>query len=679
VNHLASEPSPYFRQHADNPVDWYPWGEEALALARRENKPILLSIGYSTCHWCHVMAQESFEDAETACLMNAHFVNIKVDREERPDLDHIYQTAHFLLTGRSGGWPLTMFLAPDQTPFFGGTYFPKHPRYDLPGFKEVLIRVAEYYHAREADILRESASLRQGLAATLPRPAGEVRFERAPLKKALDALSRDFDPVHGGFGGAPKFPRATEIAFCLRRYAVDGDRRALDMARLTLKGIVEGGIHDQIGGGFCRYSVDERWMIPHFEKMLYDNAALLEVLADAWRATGEELFRRAAEETVGWAVREMGAPEGGFYSALDADSDHEEGRFYVWEREEIAALLSAEEYAVFAPRWGLDRPANFEGRFWHLYGAASPEDAARAAGVDPERAAALLASARGKLFAAREKRSRPGRDEKILAGWNALMIKALARVAWVFERDDWLARAFAAADFLRGALWREGRLYASWQEGQARHNAYLDDLAFLLDALLELIQARFRPSDLEFAAALAEALLSGFEDRDNGGFYFTHHDQQGLIHRPKPGYDNATPSGNGVAAFALQRLGHLLGESRYLAAAKRALALFYPQIQSQPAGFLSFLLALEEALTPPRIVILRGPGREVREWRRALARNMLPDTLIVPLPNDLSALPPALAKPPSDAVSSWVCQGTKCLAPIEDLAALRQVCRAVSE
>ena len=650
-NRLSAETSPYLQQHANNPVAWQPWDDDSLAQARQENRPILLSIGYSACHWCHVMAHESFENEAVAAVMNRLFVNIKVDREERPDLDQIYQTAHQMLTGRSGGWPLTMFLAPDGTPFFGGTYFPVEPRYGLPGFADLCERVAETFRTRREDIDTQNAELRHALANTVPTPGAAGEFNRQPLQAASEFLTRGFDSIHGGFGGAPKFPHPTDLAFLLRR----SNAESRQMALTTLRQMSEGGIYDQIGGGFCRYSVDERWEIPHFEKMLYDNGPLVALCADAWALTGDPLFARVADETVSWVLREMQAPDGGYYSSLDADSEGEEGKYYVWDRHEVEQLLDPQESALAARRWGFSGPPNFENRHWHARIAAD-------VGVDEM---PLLETARQKLFSAREQRIRPGRDEKILTSWNALMIEGVAHAARIFERDDWLRSAQRATDFLRRTMWREGHLLATAKDGRAHLDAYLDDHAFLLAALLELMQADFRHDDLVFAMQLADTLLSRFEDRDAGGFFFTAHDHEALIHRPKAGHDNATPSGNGIAAFVLQRLGHLLGETRYLRASEKALQLYWPALSHSPGGFGSLLLALEEALTPPEIIILRGPVEQIREWWRALGAS--PRRMVLTLPNGTGNLPPALSKPESDHVNAWVCQGVTCSAPITKL------------
>jgi uncharacterized protein YyaL (SSP411 family) len=673
-NRLAGEASPYLRQHADNPVDWFPWGEEALAAARGQDKPILLSIGYSTCHWCHVMAQESFEDGEIAALMNRHFINIKVDREERPDLDQIYQTAYAMLSQRGGGWPLTLFLTPDQTPFFGGTYFPREGRYNLPGLKELLPQLADFYRTRRGEIDRQNETLRQAFTDLLPRPQPGVSLGAEPLVNAAGQLEQSFDAVNGGFGPAPKFPRPAELELCLRRYGATGDAKALEMARFTLRKIIDGGIFDHLGGGFFRYAVDERWTIPHFEKMLYDNGALLGLCADLWQITGEEPFREAAEETVGWLAREMLSPNGGLYSALDADSGHQEGKFYWWNPTMASALLDPREYAVVALRYGLDQAPNFEARHWHLHVARPLPEVAGQLGLEETEAAGLLAAARARLFDARGARVRPGRDEKILTSWNALTIKGVAHAARKFGRNDWLELAQGAAHFIRTRLWQRGRLHAAYEGDAPRLNGYLDDYAFTLDALLELMQAGFRPVDLDFARELADALLDRFEDASAGGFFFTSHDHEALMHRPKPGLDNATPSGNGVVALALQRLGHLLGEARYLAAAERTLRLFYPAMVRQPAGSATLLMALEEYLAPPRIVVLRGEPGALSSWANALAERHLPTTLVFALPSGLAGLPAILDKPSTEAVNAWMCQGVNCLPPVTDLAALLQAC-----
>jgi len=677
TNHLGGETSPYLLQHAHNPVEWYPWGNEALERARRERKPIHLSIGYAACHWCHVMAHESFEDEATARLLNENFVNIKVDREERPDIDRIYQIAQQMLTQRGGGWPLTMFLAhDDQRPFFGGTYFPREARHGLPGFRELLPRVVEFYRSREPEMRAQNAALVAALEDINypPAPAG-TELTDAPLKTCRAQLAQSFDRRYGGFGGAPKFPQPKALERLLRdwRASAPGEEAGLQslyMASFTLRHMGEGGIFDQLGGGFCRYAVDERWMIPHFEKMLYDNGALLALYANPSLITADPFYGQIALATAGWALRQMQSPEGAFYSSLDADSEGHEGRFYVWDREEVRTALSAAEFAVFAPRYGLDQPPNFEGR-WHLYVAATVEQIAATLQRPPAEVTALLASSRPRLLALRAQRVSPGRDEKILTSWNALMIRGLAIAARVLRQDALADAAGRALDFLRARLWRDGRLLATCKDGRAHLNAYLDDYVYLVDAVLELQQVRFRADELEFARQLIEVVLGHFADPAAGGFFFTSDDHEQLIHRPKSFGDDATPSGNGIAALVLQRLGYLLGEPRYLAAAEGTLRAAWPALEKHPLSHATLVNALEELLQPPEIVILRGAPAAIEGWQRELAQIFAPRRLVLAIPSEASGLPPALAeKAPRGAAVAYICRGSVCSAPVESLEAL---------
>lgn len=678
-NRLAATTSPYLRQHAHNPVDWWPWCDEALALARETDRPILLSIGYSACHWCHVMAHESFEDPGTAELMNKLYVNIKVDREERPDLDKIYQTAHQLLAQRSGGWPLTVFLTPDdQAPFFAGTYFPREPRHGLPAFKQLLQSIERAYREQKTAIDAQNASLMAALVELEPRASDRLP-EHALIDEAVRQLDESFDAEHGGFGGAPKFPHPTNLELLLRRAvaspfegsgAVQTDQAVLEQARFTLERMCRGGLTDQLGGGFYRYSVDARWMIPHFEKMLYDNGPLLALCCDAFALTGEPLFQETALMTADWTLREMQSPEGGYYSSLDADSEGHEGAFYVWDRDVIQALLAPAEYAALAALYSLDRPANFEGR-WHLHSERRSEAVADALGLQPANLAALIASARATLYVAREQRVRPDRDEKILTAWNALMIKGLARAARTFDRPDYLESAEQAMAFIRGTLWRKGRLLATYKDSTAQLNAYLDDYATLLDALLELLQTRWSRADLEFAIALAEVLLDQFLDPVDGGFWFTGRDHETLIHRPKPLSDEATPSGNGIAALALQRLGHLIGEQRYLDAAASTLRLAAESIRRMPYAHATLLIALDELIDPPETLVIRAADERVDSWRREVQRGFQPRRLVLAIPADEADLPGTLAAMvPGERPCIYRCRGTHCEPPIQSLADL---------
>ena len=681
-NRLATETSPYLLQHADNPVDWYPWGEEALQKAAREGKPILLSVGYSACHWCHVMAHESFEDPDTAELMNRLFVNIKVDREERPDLDKIYQSAQHLLTRRSGGWPLTMFLDhEDRIPFFGGTYFPRTARFGLPSFQDILRRVSHFYTERRGELREQSGALIEALRSLEPEAEGNEIVTPRPLDDARTLLARSFDAEHGGFGGAPKFPHPTNIDALMRIFAASsgGPRRdelALSMATHTLRKMCLGGIYDHLGGGFCRYSVDEQWMIPHFEKMLYDNGPLLVLCAEAWQATGEALFRKVATETGEWAMREMQSPEGGYYSSLDADSEGEEGKFYVWEPEEVRGLLREEDYPVFAARFGLDRPPNFEGRHWHLHVFVELEALARRFDSSVPEIERVLDRARSTLLPVRSARVWPGRDDKVLTSWNALMVKGMAVAGGILSEPRFVQSAARALDFLRESLWRDGRLRATYKDGRARFAAYLDDHAFLIDAILALLQEEWRRDHLDFAIDLAEVLLTHFEDPGSGGFFFTADDHEVLIHRSKPFADDALPAGNGIAAHALGRLGHLLGESRYLDAAERAVRAGWNSIARIPHAHTAMLLAVEEFIYPPQTTVLRAEPEELSGWKERCRRHYAPRRAVFAIPSGGPDLPGLLAerRPAADPVA-YVCRGHHCEAPITTLEALDEAMR----
>jgi uncharacterized protein len=681
-NRLAAETSPYLLQHADNPVDWYPWGGEALLAARTDNKPILLSIGYSACHWCHVMAHESFEDPDTAGLMNQLFINIKVDREERPDLDKIYQVAQQFITQGSGGWPLTMFLTPDeQIPFFGGTFFPKEPRHGMPAFSDLLRRVADYFHGHGAEIATQNEQLKLAFASLAPEPAaGTVTLDDSPLREARAALERSFDTRFGGFTQAPKFPHPGSIERCMRQWygtAADTspDLKALYMATLSLTRMTEGGIFDQLAGGFSRYSVDGQWMIPHFEKMLYDNAQLLCELARASLATGEALFARAAAETADWVLRDLRSPQGGFYSSLDADSEGHEGSFYVWTPSEVQTLLTPAEYAAFSRRFGLNRSANFEGE-WHLHTYESIETIAKALGESVQTIAGLMASARAKLLKARDLRVWPARDEKVLTSWNALMIKGLAIASRALRRPDLADAATAAVDFIRHTLWRDGRLLATYKDGRAHLPAYLDDYAYLADALLELLQTRWRSSDLEFARQLIEVMRSQFEDPASGGFFFTAADHERLIHRSKTYSDDSIPSGNGIAASVLCRVGYLLGELPLLDTAERTLTTAWPMLQRYPQAHMSLVNALEDFLESAQILIIRGDAAEIDRWAAELGALYSPTRMIFAIPRDAAHLPPALAaKQATAGTVAYVCSGMTCSAPLTDL---REIARELT-
>ena len=686
MNRLSEETSPYLRQHADNPVDWYPWCEEAIERARAEDRPILLSIGYSSCHWCHVMARESFEDPATAQVMNERFVSIKVDREERPDLDRIYQLGHQLLNRRAGGWPLTAFLDPNTLlPFFTGTYFPRNPRYGLPGFTDLLRRIAETYQAKREDLEGQGEKLADVLAQ-LERVQREAQADDRTLLKAVrEQLESQFDAVEGGFGSAPKFPMPTALERLLRHWAharadrsAKPDREALNMVMTTLTKMARGGIYDHLGGGFCRYATDHRWAIPHFEKMLYDNGALLSLYADVLGLGPDPLFTGAVRETAAWLMREMQHPDGGYYAAMDADSEGQEGRFYVWRRDQVKRLLTEDEYLVLETLYGLDKPANFEGK-WNLFRRDAWGAVVERLYLDRETADALLASAKAKLFAARCERVPPGKDDKVLSGWNGLAIRGMAKAGSRLGESAWVDSATRAADFVRLRMVEDGRLYATWKDDAVNYAGYLDDYANMLQGLLALLSARWRDEDLMFATFLGDELLNRFQDRESGGFFFTAHDHERLIHRPKPIADDALPPGNGAAACALIGLGHLSGEHRYLEAAERTLGWARGLVEQHPAGHSMLLTAIEETVHPPELVIVRGPTQEMAEWLTAARAGYHPSRAVYGIPYAAALTPnylPRLVSADTLArTSAFFCSGLQCSTPITDLAEFK---RAVS-
>jgi uncharacterized protein YyaL (SSP411 family) len=641
-NRLAGETSPYLLQHKDNPVDWYPWGPEALRRARDEDRPILLSIGYSACHWCHVMERESFEDPETAALMNERFVPIKLDREERPDLDAIYMEACQAMTGH-GGWPLNVFLTPEQVPFYAGTYFPPERRAGMPSWRDVLEAVGEAWDTRREEIREGSERIVQRLqgAASL-RPSSEV-MDPAALGEAVTGLRSSFDRAHGGFGGAPKFPPASALEFLMRR----GER---EMVSQTLRAMASGGMYDQIGGGFARYSVDPLWLVPHFEKMLYDNALLARAYLHGWQVTGEDLFRRVCCETLDWALREMRAPEGGFFSALDADSEGEEGRFYVWSLDEIREVAGDEAAAWF----GASEGGNFEGRNILVRGEGAP---------------AALDEWRHGLYEARAQRVWPGLDDKRLTSWNALMISALAEAGAVLGRADYLDAARACADFvLRELRDDQGRLLRTFKDGQAKLGAYLEDHAFLLEALLTLYEAVFEPRWFAEARGLADTMIERFADEQNGGFFETASDHEQLVARRKDLEDHPIPAGNSSAAYGLLRLAALTGEHDYERRAVSVLRLLHPIAPRHPQAFGHLLQALDFHLAPVREVALVGEGREGLE--DVVRESFRPHLVLAG--GEPDGVPLLEGREPVDGrAAAYVCEHFACKAPVTEPGELR--------
>jgi len=649
-NRLAQETSPYLLQHRENPVDWYPWGEEALARARQLDRPILLSVGYSACHWCHVMERESFEDAGTAAYMNEHFVSVKVDREERPDVDALYMEAVQAMSGH-GGWPMTVFCDPDGVPFYGGTYFPPDESRGMPSFRMVMEAVLDAFENRRDELRERAPGTRARLGAIgAVEPDGEAPGAEL-LEAAVATLEQGADMERGGFGGAPKFPPASTLELLLARGATAPVERTLDA-------MMAGGIYDQIGGGFARYSADASWLVPHFEKMLYDNALLVRAYLHGWQALGHERYRRICEETLDWALREMRGPEGGFYSALDADSEGEEGRFYVWTPAQMRAVLGEDADAI-AAFYGVSEAGNFEGRsVLHLSG-----------GVDAT-APGRLAAARRALFEARAERVRPGLDDKRLAAWNGLMIGALAETGAATGRDDYLDAARGCAEFvLRDLRDGEGRLLRTYKDGEGRLNGYLEDHAFLLEALLTLYEATFEQRWFEQARALAETTIARFGDPERGGFFSTSDDHEELIARRKEIGDHPIPSGNSAAALGLLRLEALTGERSYGERAEGVLRLFAKAAPRRPDAFAHLLRALDFQLTPTKEVALIG--EDLGELSAVVRSRHRPHLVLAGGPEGSSS-PPLLADRPSidDRPTAYVCEHFSCRAPLTDADAL---------
>lgn len=648
ANHLIHEKSPYLQQHAHNPVDWYPWSKVALDKAREEKKPILLSIGYAACHWCHVMAHESFEDEETTLLMNKFFINIKVDKEERPDLDKIYQTAHYFLSQQHGGWPLTIFLAPDLTPFFSGTYFPREDHYQLPAFKKVLHFVTALYNNQQQDIQEQATQLKKILEQQ-SHSSATATLNNSPLELALDSLAANYDVKHGGFGSAPKFPQAPKLDYLLGHHS--------PLALATLQSIVKGGIYDQLTGGFYRYSVDEKWNIPHFEKMLYDNGQLLALYALAGHQCAEPYFHEIAAETAEWVINDMQSLEGGYYSSLDADSEGEEGKFYRWDKTEIQAELTDDEYALISHYFGLTQTPNFE-QHWHLYVAQSLESVSKFLTLSLGDTKKLLLSAKKKLLVKRNQRTKPFRDEKILTSWNSLMIKGMLLAGYYLAENRYLSSAERAIGFIKEKLYSKQQLLASYKDGEAYLQAYLDDYVFLIDALLTSLTISWNTEHLLFAIELTDTVLKHFYDQSVGGFFFTADNHEKLLYRPKTMMDEAIPAGNGILVRVLLTLGHLLGETHYLTAAEKTLQAAWAALMQFPAEHCSLLRGLNDYLIPPQIVIIRGKQDEIKSWQDyARPRNHY----TFAIPNETLNLPQALsAKKPQEKACAYLCQGFQC-------------------
>jgi uncharacterized protein YyaL (SSP411 family) len=677
TNRLINETSPYLLQHAHNPVEWYPWGAEALEKARAENKPILLSIGYSACHWCHVMEHESFENVEIARLMNENFVNIKVDREERPDLDQIYMNAVQMMTGH-GGWPMTVFLTPAGVPFYGGTYFPPADRYNMPGFPRVLIGVSQAYQERPEDITQTATAMLAELRRINPASESGEGLTTPALDNAYRGMARNYDATHGGFGGAPKFPAPMNLEFLLRIHHRTGDSKALEMVLQTARKMAEGGLYDQLGGGFHRYSTDATWLVPHFEKMLYDNALLSRLYLHVYQLMGQEFYRRIAEETLDYVLREMKDERGGFYSTQDADSEGHEGKFFVWTPDEIALILGPEDAALFNAYYDVTKEGNFEGKNI-LHVSRTLEDVASDSGVEVERLATALRDGRQKLFEARESRIKPGRDEKQLTAWNGLMLTSFAEASVILEREDYAEAARKNAGFVLDQLRRDGLLLRTYKDGQAKLNGYLDDYAFFVDGLIALYEATGELRWLEEARALADKMIDEFWDEEEGGFFYTGKSHEELIVRSKDYFDNATPSGNNVAADVLLRLAVLTGNEDYRRRAVTIFRLLNDSIKRYPSAFGRALAALDFHLSSPKEIVIIGPREStetqalLREvWKRYLPNKVLAQSIeaderaaaIVPLLRERRMI--------ENRPTAYVCENYTCQQPVTTAAELEK-------
>jgi len=665
ANHLQNETSPYLLQHADNPVDWYPWGEEAMRLASEQDRPILLSIGYAACHWCHVMAHESFEDEATAAQMNADFINVKVDREERPDIDSIYMQAVNAMIGR-GGWPMTVFLTPDGKPFYAGTYFPNEPRHGMPSFRQILAGVSQAWNKDRENVVGSAGEVAQQLQALSGMGLEEGALDPDIFENALRGLGQRFDATWGGFGEAPKFPQPMTIEFLLRHSLRGEGGHALEMAEATLRKMAEGGMYDQIGGGFARYSVDHRWLVPHFEKMLYDNAQLARVYLHAWQVTGNDFYRRITEETLDYVLLEMRHEDGGFYSSQDADSEGVEGKFYVWSADEIREALG-EEADVFMQIYGVSDEGNWEGHNILNLRADSKNLAARR-GIDASGLDARMGAARTRLYELRSRRIWPGLDDKVLTSWNGLMLAAFAEAGQALRRPDYVEAAESNAAFLHRTMRLDsGRLLRTWKAGSdAKYNAYLEDYAYLADGLLALYEATFETRWVEWARELAELMLTHFRDTKNGGFFDTSDDHEQLIHRPKDLQDNAVPSANSMAAGVLSKLSLLTGNGDYWQVAEQSAATMSKFMSQYPSGFGQWLNVASFMLGQPREVALVGSKEELEPLLEVVRNGYRPFQVVAAGgEEEVAPLPLLENRPRVDGKgTAYVCRQFVCQAPV---------------
>ena len=672
-NRLINETSPYLLQHANNPVDWYSWGEEALSKAQAEDKPILLSIGYSACHWCHVMERESFENEDIAAIMNEHFVNIKVDREERPDLDAVYMEAVQMLTG-SGGWPMTVFLTPDGKPFYGGTYFPPVDRHNMPGFPRLLESAAGAYRTNRDEINRVTGQLTEQMGRTGQMPPSDALLGVDILHRAYSTLAANFDYQNGGVGNAPKFPQAMTLEVFLRYYAHGYNDRALDMLDLTLEKMARGGIYDQIAGGFHRYSTDSFWLVPHFEKMLYDNALLARLYLNAHQATGRGLYRRITEETLDYVLREMTGPHGGFYSATDADSEGEEGKYFVWSPDEIEQVLGTEEAGLFGRFFGVTQRGNFEGKNILNIGKTAT-DCSTENGIELAHLIDVVQRGKTALRLVREQRVPPLLDDKVLASWNGLMLRAFAEAGAALGRQDYIEAGVKNANFLTTTMMPGGKLLRTYREGEAKLPGFLEDYAFVADGLLALYESTFNPRWLDTALAMADAMIDQFWDEPAGGFYDTGRNHEELVVRPRDVFDNAQPCGGSVASDVLLRLAVITGNDEYSRKAVPPMRALSELMSRAPAGTGRWLAALDFYVSTPKEIAIVGP-REDAATARLLDEvfgRYLANRVVVWAPGEGQGAAGPLLEGRGmigGAPTAYVCENYACQLPVTDPEAL---------
>lgn len=677
TNRLVHETSPYLLQHAHNPVDWYSWGEEALHQAKKEDKPILLSIGYSSCHWCHVMERESFENEAIAGIMNERFINIKVDREERPDLDEIYMHAVQIMTG-SGGWPMTVFLTPDLIPFHAGTYFPPEDRQGMPGFPKILVVVSDYYRSHRGEVGKMEEQVKHALHQIAEMVPSQETLDSKVFSKAFQVSESQFDPIYGGFGGAPKFPNSMTLSFLLRYWKSTGSKKALEMVEKTLEQMAKGGIYDHLGGGFHRYSTDDRWLVPHFEKMLYDNALLTRSYFEAYQATQKEWYRQVGEEILHYILREMKSPQGGFYSTQDADSEGEEGKFYVWTRDQIKEVLGKEIGTPFCAYYGVAQQGNFEGEASVVSIASTFEKVSQLYGISITDLEKVFDESRKKLYSEREKRVKPGKDEKILTSWNGLMISGFIDGFKVTGNEKYLNGAKEAAHFILHEMRKDGNLMRVFNKGKCQVKGYSEDYAFFIQALVDLYEGTFEMEWLKEAEELNRRMIDQFWDERDGGFFFSGKENESLIARSKNPYDNVIPSANSIAVFNLIRLSHLTGEESLKQKAEQTLHLFLNLLEQHPLGFAQMLSGLSFFLNPEEIGVI-GSRNDLK------TRSMLKEIYLAYLPNKILSLKDPQEKTDGDWIpflrdkeasggpTTFICKNFTCLPPVKDEKELRKV------